>query len=398
LSLRRRRTPKKGKWYTFDKSKDIQHENRFAEAIREIVGERHLVSPRIYYLSPDNYDEEALFENEAVFIKIRAGKWRRYFSFQNVVDVGQTIIGFFQALVNLFQIYPDVVISKGGYGSVPVVLAAKVLDIPIIIHESDSKPGRANLLASRFATRIGIAFESAATYFPEKVRGNIALVGIPIRREVAKTEAEGAKQELGLDTSAPTILILGGSTGSSRINEVVLTALPDLVAFANVIHQTGKKEIEGIKSTSGVILSKNPHADRYHPFPFLSAQSIRRAAGAADVIVSRAGATAIAEISHWKKPSILIPIPESVSHDQRTNAYAYAHTGAAVVLEEANLTPHVLASETQRITSDKMLSRSMGEKGATFMPGDGARLIAEEAIRIALSHEDPVPVAPPQQP
>ncbi len=366
-----------------------------AEAMKEIVTERRLVPPRLYYFAPEQYDEQALFENDLVFIKIPAGKMRRYFSFQNFTDFFVTALGFCEAVLALFRIYPDIVISKGGFGSVPVVLAAKIIGIPIIIHESDSKPGRANLFASRFAYRIGIAFEAAAHYFPERVRGNIALIGVPIRREVARAEPEGAKQELGLDLAAPTVLILGGSSGSSRINETVLTALPDLVAFANVIHQTGKKEIEGVRSTSAVILGKNPNAGRYHPFPYLSAQSIRRAAGAADVIVSRAGATAIAELSLWKKPAILIPIPESVSHDQRTNAYAYAHTGAAVVLEEANLTPHVLVSEAKRISSDKALSQSMGEKGATFMPADAARLIAEEALRIALTHEEePMPAQP----
>lgn len=367
-----------------------------AEAIREVVGERRLVPPHLYYFAPEPYDEEALFENDLVFVKIPAGKLRRYLALSNVlhniVDLAQTALGFFEALLALFRIYPDVIISKGGYGSVPVVLAARAIGIPIIIHESDSKPGRANLLASHFATRIGIAFSAAATSFPPKVRDKIALIGIPIRREVAKPEPEGAKQELGLDMSVPTVFIIGGSSGSKRINETVLSALPDLVAFANVIHQTGKSEIEGVKSTSAVILGKNPNASRYHPFPYLSAQSIRRAAGAADVIVSRAGATAIAELSLWKKPAILIPIPEFLSHDQRANAYAYAHTGAAIVLEEENMTPHVLVSEARHITADKALAASMGAKGAAFMPADAARLIAEEALRIALTHEDPEPV------
>jgi UDP-N-acetylglucosamine--N-acetylmuramyl-(pentapeptide) pyrophosphoryl-undecaprenol N-acetylglucosamine transferase len=304
------------------------------------------------------------------------------------VDFVYTVFGYFDALFDLYRIYPDVVVSKGGYASVPVVLAAKTLGIPIIIHESDSKPGRANLLAARFADRIGIAFPSAASHFSAKVRDKIALIGVPVRRELMRTDNAGAKEELKLDPEAPTVLILGGSTGSARINETVLTGLPDFVAFANVIHQTGKKEFQNVETTSRVILEGHPQKDRYHVFPFLSAESIRRAAGAADVIISRAGATAIAEISLWKKPAILVPIPETVSHDQRANAYAYAHTGAAVVLEEGNMTPHVLASEARRIATDTPLARSMAEKGALFMPADAARLIAEEAIRIALTHED----------
>ncbi len=359
-----------------------------AEAIRDVVGERQLVTPKLYYLAPEPYDQEALFQNNMVFVRIDAGRVRRYFSIQNVIDVAHTIFGFVDAVYELFRIYPDVIVSRGGFGSVPVTLAARLIGIPVIVHESDSKPGRANLLAAKHAERIGIAFPGAASYFPEKVRGKIALVGIPIRKELTGPAPEGARQELGLD-DAPTVLILGGSTGSQRMNETVLAGLSDMVAFANVIHQTGKKEIGTVESMSKVVLQDNPHASRYHPFAYLSADAMRRASGVADLIISRAGATAIAEISHWKKPAILIPIPETVSHDQRTNAYAYAHTGGAAVLEETNLTPNVLVSEARRIVSDKALSARMAEKGSAFMPGNAARLIAEEAIRIALTHETP---------
>jgi UDP-N-acetylglucosamine--N-acetylmuramyl-(pentapeptide) pyrophosphoryl-undecaprenol N-acetylglucosamine transferase len=364
-----------------------------AEALREIVAERHLVAPKLYYFAPKPYDEESLFANDIAFVKVPAGKMRRYFSFQNFVDPFYTLWGIVISIGNLFSIYPDIVVSKGGFGSVPVVIAAKLLDIPVIIHESDSKPGRSNLLAARFADRIGIAFPSAAKYFRKKDQSKLALIGIPIRREVARIETEGARQELGLE-AIPTVLILGGSTGSSRINETILGALPDLVSFVNIIHQTGKNDFANIEATAKAELSKNPNASRYHPFAYLNAQSIRRAGGAADVVVSRAGSTSIAEISLWKKPAILIPIPESVSHDQRTNAYAYAHTGAAVVLEEANLTPHLLTSEIRRITSNAQLAAQMAERGAAFMPGDAAKLIAEEVLRVSLTHE-PAEAAPP---
>jgi UDP-N-acetylglucosamine--N-acetylmuramyl-(pentapeptide) pyrophosphoryl-undecaprenol N-acetylglucosamine transferase len=300
--------------------------------------------------------------------------------------------------VTLFRIYPDVVVSKGGYASVPPVLAARTLGIPVLIHESDARPGRANLLASRFAARIAVSFDDTAQYFPPKVRSRIARTGIPLRREISKLIPDTARAYLGLDASVPTIFILGGSSGSQRINETVLSSLPDLVSFANVIHQTGKANIAGVESTARAVLDKNPLAARYHPVAYLSAEAMREAASAADIILSRAGATAIAEISLWKKPSILIPIPEDVSHDQRTNAYAYAKTGAAIVLEEANMTPHLLVSELRRILSDPALAKSMGEKGASFSPQDASTLIAEEVLRIALSHEEPepLPAAAPQ--
>jgi UDP-N-acetylglucosamine--N-acetylmuramyl-(pentapeptide) pyrophosphoryl-undecaprenol N-acetylglucosamine transferase len=170
-----------------------------------------------------------------------------------------------------------VVFSKGGYASVPVVLAARVLGIPVIIHESDAKPGRANLMASSFAYRIAVAFESAAAFFPAKVRGRIARTGIPIRSAIAHPETENAREELGLDTSIPTILILGGSSGAKTINEVVVSALPELVESVNIIHQTGRELFKGVEGTAKLVLEKSANAARYHPFPYLNSLSTRRA-------------------------------------------------------------------------------------------------------------------------
>lgn len=360
-----------------------------AESVHAIATERRLLEPKLFYIAPKPYDAQALFENSIQYLPCPAGKMRRYFSVANFTDVFVTLMGIVRAFFILLRIYPDVVFSKGGFASVPTVIAAHLLRIPIVIHESDSKPGRATLLAANYADRIAITFESSIASFPAKVRGKIARTGIPVRQALATTLPDGAAQELGLDLSVPTILILGGSSGSQRINELVLTALPDLVSFANIIHQTGKDNFASVESTAKVILGKTPHAERYHSFPYLAKDSLRQAAGAASLVVSRAGATSITEISLWHKPSILIPIPESISHDQRMNAYAYARTGAGVVLEEENMTPHLLASEARRIVSDPQVMRDMATKSEGFATTDAAHLIAEELIRIALTHDAP---------
>ena len=152
-----------------------------AEAMTDIARMKRLVEPQFYYLGPNPFDARALFENHMIFVKVPAGKVRRYFSFKNYLDLFVTLQGFLIALVTLYRIYPDVVFSKGGYASVPVTLAARVLGIPVIIHESDTKPGRANLAASRYAARIAITFEESAKYFPKSVQHKIARTGIPIR-------------------------------------------------------------------------------------------------------------------------------------------------------------------------------------------------------------------------
>lgn len=358
-----------------------------AEAMRDLVREKHLIEPRLYYMAPTAFDEQALFENGITYVYTPAGKLRRYFSFQNITDMFVTLAGTIKAVFTLFRLYPDVVMGKGGYGSIPTILAARMLGIPVVIHESDAKPGRASLLAAKFAVKIAISYDSAAALFPANVQNKIARTGIPVRKALMRTELEGARQYLGLEYGVPTVLILGGSQGAVNINEIVLSALPDLVSFTNIIHQTGQANFKSVQAIAQVVLTKNPNADRYHPVNYLNEISLQRSAGIADVIVSRAGAGQIAEIGLWKKPSILIPIPESVSHDQRTNAYAYARTGAAVVLEEENLTPHLLVSEIKRITSDPELGKKMGESAAGFTDPDASRILAGEILSIALTHE-----------
>jgi len=358
-----------------------------AEALKDIVREDHLIAPNLYYLAPSAFDEKALFDNGIAYIHIPAGKVRRYWSLKNVTGFFVTFFGTLHAIGTLFRLYPDVVVGKGGYGSVPTILAARLLRIPVIIHESDSKPGRASLLAASWAKKIAISFESAADYFPKNVRNKIARTGIPIRKALMRIKTDGAQQYLGLEKEVPTILILGGSQGSVRINEAILSSLPTLVSFVNIIHQTGESNFKNVEAVAQVVLTKNPHASRYHPLNYLSEMSMGQAACVANVIISRAGANSIAEIGLWKKPAILIPIPESVSHDQRSNAYAYAKTGAAVVIEEKNLTPSILASEVRRITGDPELAKRMGAAAEGFTDPDAARILAREVLALALSHE-----------
>lgn len=358
-----------------------------AEAIQDMVRNKRLLGPKLYYLAPKPFDQKALFDNGIAYINIPAGKMRRYFSVQNITDLLVTAVGIVRALFVLFRLYPDVVMSKGGYGSVPVVIAARILRIPVVLHESDAKPGRANLLAARLGADIAISFDSAADYFPKNAHTRIARTGIPVRKALMHVEPEGARQYLGLDTTVPTVLILGGSQGSQKINEAVLSGLPSLVMFTNVIHQTGPAHLTSVEQVAKIALEKDAHASRYHPFSYLSATSLQQAAGAADIIVSRAGAGSISEIALWKKPAILIPIPESVSHDQRTNAYAYARTGGAIVIEEQNLTPHLLASEITRVLSDSALAARMSASASGFTDPDAARILATKLLGTALLHE-----------
>lgn len=358
-----------------------------AEAMKEAVKERKIIEPELYFFGPNVFDERALFEYGITYIETPAGKMRRYFSFLNVIDVFKTGWGILQTGWKLYKVYPDVVFSKGGYGSVPTVLAARFLKIPLIIHDSDAIPGRATLLAAKQAEKIAVAYDEAIEYFPKLVRDKIALTGNPVRSEIVTPAKDGAHAFLELENNVPVILVLGGSLGSEKINETILTALPELVSKYQIIHQTGKKLFEGVKETAKIILEKNERRYRYKPFDFLSTIAMKMAAGAADVVISRSGANSITEIASWGKASILVPIPESVSRDQRLNAFAYGRVGACTVIEQKNFTPHLLIAEIDRLFTNPKARTDMQEAAKKFAKPDAAQVLANTIIDTALEHE-----------
>ena len=336
-------------------------------------------------MAPDKYNPRALFDNEIEYVYVPAGKLRRYFSILNITDIFKTIVGCLSATIKMYSIYPDVVVGKGGYASFPAIFAAKLLRIPVVIHESDSHPGRVNLWAGKFAKKIAVSYESASKYFNTD-NSKIAFTGNPIRGDIATPLVNGAHEFLQLEQNTPTILILGGSQGSQAINDTIIESIPELLNRYQIIHQTGKKNLKEIKGTSDMILRDHPYKDRYHPFDYLNDLAMRMSAGVADIIVSRAGST-IFEIANWGKPSIIIPLPNSISHDQTSNAFAYAETGAAVVIEENNMTPHILIEELDRIYNNPAIKQLMAQKAKDFSKPDSALIIAEAIIDIALSHE-----------
>lgn len=355
-----------------------------AEAINKISRERRLLPPTLYYMADKAYDSRALFNNNITFVSMPAGKMRRYFSLLNITDLFKTAYGILKSLWKIFRIYPDVIFGKGGYASFPALVAGKLFGIPVIIHESDSVPGRVNLWAGKFAQDVAVSFPEAARFFPP---GKTAHTGNPIRLEILNPDKTGAYEFLKLDKNIPTILVLGGSQGSQVINESILEVLPELVSKYQIIHQAGVKNFSDVSKTSEVILSKSEYKDRYKLFDYLDDLGMKMSAGASSLIISRAGST-IFEISAWGIPSIIIPLGESASNDHQTqNAFNYGRGGAAVVIEEINLTPHILLSEIDRLMNDGATLQKMSESAKSFARLDAADTIALKLLEIALSHE-----------
>lgn len=354
-----------------------------AQEIRKLVKEEKLIEPELYFLSPDPYNRGILFDNGMIYKRIFSGKKRIYKSFLNFLDKFKLAFGVLQAIWTVFWIYPDVIFSKGGWGSVPVVFAGKILGIPIVIHESDSAPGRANQWAAKFAEKIAISYPDASNYFD---KNKIAWTGNPVRDEIKTPAVEGGHEYLGFEESIPTILILGGSQGAQFINDAIIDVLPDLVKKYQIIHQVGKANYESMKETSDLVLNNSTFADRYKLFDYLNDLGMRMSAGASDLIISRAGST-LFEIASWGKPSIIIPITETNNDHQRKNAYNFSRAGACVVIEENNLTPDILTSEIDRLISNPKLLEEMSESAKGFSKPNAGRLIAKEIIDTLIKHE-----------
>jgi UDP-N-acetylglucosamine--N-acetylmuramyl-(pentapeptide) pyrophosphoryl-undecaprenol N-acetylglucosamine transferase len=354
-----------------------------AEQLIELTDKQKIIDLKLYYISDSPYDKRMLFENNIKYIQIPAGKMRTYFSIRNFFDMFSTATGMFFGLLSMFFIYPDVIISKGGYASFPAVFAAKLLRIPVIVHESDSYPGRLNIWTSKFAEKIAISWPEAIEYLPKE---KTALTGQPIRKEILHGNPEGSREFFSLNSDLPVILILGGSQGAEKINNTILETLPDLLSDYQIIHQTGQNNIDDVKSRSKLIMENNPNLSRYIPIPFLNNLSTKMAAGAANIIISRAG-SAIFEIASWGVPSIIIPITNSNGDHQRKNAFNYARTGACEVIEESNLTPHVLKAEIDRLINNPNKLLQMKNSALAFASPDASAKIAQAAIDIALTHE-----------
>lgn len=354
-----------------------------AQEIQKQAKEYRLIEPQLYFVSNDPYNAALLYDNNIVFKRNSAGKRRIYFSLLNFFDLFRTGWGILTALWTVFSIYPDVVFSKGGFPSFPVVVAARFLRIPLVIHESDTVPGRANKFAGKFARKIAVSFEEAAQFFPKE---KVAVTGNPVRETIQQPITQGSHALLGLNDEIPTILVLGGSQGAQLINNIIVDALPNLVESYQIIHQTGKNNFNDVSSRAEAILFSHRYRDRYKAFAYMDEKTLRMSAGVADLVISRSG-SAVFEIAAWAKPAILIPISESNGDHQRKNAYAYARSKAGVVLEESNLTRNILQSEISRILNTAGEKEKMAEAAKAFFRPDAARMIAKEILAIALEHE-----------
>lgn len=269
--------------------------------------------------------EKKLVEAEGIpYHGISSGKLRRYFDVKNFSDPFRVIKGFFEARKHMKEIQPNVVFSKGGFVSVPVVIAAHILKIPTIIHESDMTPGLANKIAMKFATKICHTFPETGKHLGDKA----VFTGSPIRAELFEGDAIKARHICGFSDTKPVLLVMGGSLGAQSINDAIRIGLYDLLKKFNVAHLCGEGKYDA--SLDGV--------EGYAQFEYIS-DEMKDFFAMADMIVSRAGSNSICEIAALKKPNVLIPLSARVSRgDQLLNATSYAKQGFSEIIDEDTMT------------------------------------------------------------
>lgn len=320
----------------------------------------------IHYLGTKNGIEHTLTKNQPLqYHAIASGKLRRYFSLQNFIDPFKVVFGFFQSVVWLGRIKPHVVFSKGGFVAVPVTLAASLLRIPVVCHESDMSPGLANRISAGFAQKICTTFPSCAKRFGAK---GIA-TGTPLRRSLFEGQREKGLSLFGFSGKKPVLLIMGGSQGARAVNQCVRQALPRLLEAFDVIHLCGKgNEDAALANTPG-----------YAQAPFLT-EELPHALAAADVVLSRAGSNAIVEFAALKKPMLLIPLPLSASRgDQIENARFFAAQGIARVLDQENMTEDSLLDALHALLDSQSTMRAAFEAAP---PYDGAEAVLNQIIAL----------------
>ena len=295
----------------------------------------------IYYIgSYDGIEKKLIEDYDIPYYGVATGKFRRYLDPKNFTDPFRVIKGYGEAKKILKEIKPDVVFSKGGFVSVPVVRAAASLKIPCILHESDMTPGLANKLCLSAATKICCNFPETVEMLP---RDKAVLTGSPVREELFSGNKIAALEMCGFTANKPVIMVIGGSQGAASVNKVVRDALPMLLEDFQVVHLCGKDKMDNL-------LLNQPG---YKQFEYLKSE-LKDIFAMADLVISRAGANAICELLTLNKPNILIPLPSSKSRgDQLLNARSFESQGYSMVIDEDDLTEQLLVQKVKELYSSK---------------------------------------------
>ncbi len=322
----------------------------------------------VSYIGSFNGMERKLIEDYNIpYYGISTGKLRRYFDIKNFTDIFRVLKGFTDAKKILKKLNPDIVFSKGGFVSVPVVRAAASLKIPCIIHESDMTPGLANKLCIPVAQKICCTFPETLQVLPSK---KALLTGTPIRDDLSTGNKDAAKIFCNFTSDLPVLLVIGGSLGAAAINETVRSALPLLLKHFQIVHICGK----------GKLTKALTQIPGYSQFEYVK-EELKDIFALSDIVVSRAGSNSICELLALKKPNLLIPLPAHSSRgDQILNAKSFAMQGFSLVLEESSITNALFIEKITELYENRFTYIESMSKNETINSIDKITQLLEEYV------------------
>jgi len=316
---------------------------------------------------------------------IKAGKLRRYISWETITGVMRVPVGMVEAINLVGQFRPGVAFTSGGYVAVPAGLAARFERVPLLMHQQDVPPNLSNRLVAPLATRISVAFADSLTYFPAR---KTLQLGNPLRQamlDVRQTPPQEARRALGFERQEPLLLVTGGSQGARHLNQTVGKALPDLLAHCQVLQISGNALYNETRELCESALAAQDDAvrRRYRLVAYLN-EEMPLALQAADLVLCRSGASTLSELAALGKPSILVPLPPAIgSSPQEANAEMFGRNQAAWVMKDGDLKPQVLVENVTSILASSTLLEAMSNAASSFAKPQATQEIAAEIVKIA---------------
>ena len=332
--------------------------------------------------SHDGLEARRAVEGGIPFHAIPTGKLRRYWSWRNISDLTVNVpAGVLRAHALLRRLRPRVVLATGGFVALPVVLAAALARVPVVVHEQTAVPGLANRIAARRARRIAVTFPESARHFPA---GRVVVTGNPLRAELRAGSRADAVARFGLDPALPLVYVTGGALGAHAINRPVGAIARELLAQAQVIHQCGDSRITGdhewLKAERAALPA--PLALRYTVLPWVGAE-LAGIYAAAMLVVARAGAGTVNECCQLGLPALYIPLPGTRGDEQTANARLVGRVGGCSIVPQAGLTPELLLERIRRLLADPARLKEMGERARSLAIPDAADRLVTLLLEVA---------------
>ena len=355
------------------------------QTIKEMASEKNLAADFLYLGGRRGLEEEQVTRAGIRFAGVETGKLRRYFSWQNFSDAGRVPLGVLQATGIVRRFRPDVVFSTGGYVSVPPVMAARLLNIPILIHEQTVQVGLANRIAARCASNIALSWDSAMADLAPNLQKKAFVTGNPVRPQIFGGNKNEANRIFDFGEDLPSLYITGGSQGSRLLNRAVEEALPELLKSCRIIHQCGQQpegQEQDYERLENAVKNLPENLARRYRFTRYVREEINHVFAWADLVLGRAGAGTVSELCVLGKPAVYVPLVPTGGDEQTRNAQMSEKAGAAKIVVQSECNAAKLLSELPPLLNNSAQLQKMSVAALTLAKPDAAQILANAVLEL----------------